>query len=108
MLPSKQHNDFVAEFNKTIDLLGTTFTLRRISDGTTATIIAHFVEMGANDEPLINAVGIEARILRTHGVPLIVKFDTIIAPSGVEYTVHVCHEVYINDTKVGQKMVVKA
>lgn len=106
MLPAKQHNDFVAEFRKTIDLLGTKFTLKP-KVGADSTITGHFIDMGANDVPLINAIGVEARLVRTHATPVIKKFDVIVAPSGDKYTVHVCHEVYINDTLVCQKLVVK-
>lgn len=108
MLPIANKNDMVNKYRETIDLLGTPFTHHH-EDGTTGgTLTAHFVPQRADDAHLIAAIGMEARIVNMKETPKVEKYDYIVSPSGMEYTIHTVHEVYVNDVLVGQRLFVKS
>lgn len=105
-LPVKNRADMVNGFKDIVNTLGSTFTL--IKRGVpNAPITAHFVPANKEDTALVNTVGIEAQILVTHGTPTIAKGNKLLSPGGRSYVVAVCHEVFINDVLVGQRLVVK-
>lgn len=104
-LPTREHDDFVNGYRAVVEALGTSFVYRSNGDGTGQTITAHFVDPKADDTALINAVGLEGRIAHTLAQPTVTKYDTLTSPTGKVYTVHASHEIFVNDTIVGYKLV---
>ena len=101
----------VADFNngiKTIlDALGSDYQWTDNAGGVRS-VRAAITTLGAEDAPLVNAVGIDARIMYLEPVtPGPSKFDTFANQFGAVYAAHDVHPIIIDNQLVGYKMVVK-
>jgi len=98
--------DLEVNFATMITNLGTDFTLVH-TDDTTETIKMHQIPAGRNDEPIVNALGVDAVFLHCLPTPLPTKLERLIAPSTREYTIEAVHEVYVKNTLVGFKVIAR-
>lgn len=105
MLSTADKSTFAAQYKSTLEMLGTPFK-HTDGAGTVTDITAHFIDIGADDAAVIQAVGIEARLVHAPATPLISKYDRLESPTGRVYKVHASHELFINELLVGQKLVV--
>lgn len=99
-------NDLKSGYKKVVNTLGTDFTLKHLDD-TTVIIKAHVIPSGKEDTAIVNAIGVDAVFLHCLETPLITKYETLISPSTREYVVEAVHEIFVNNTLVGQKVIAR-
>jgi hypothetical protein len=93
--------------NQVVQLMGTNVQLEDLAGGIRP-IRAAITSIGKEDGALINAVGIEGRIV--YALPLTpdpLKFHTITTPTGKVYTIHDIHEILVDGVVGGYKMICK-
>lgn len=103
---TQAQSDLRNGFAQMVNTAGTDFTLEH-DDGTTETIKAHVVPAAKEDLAIINALGVDAVFLHALASPLLKKFEKLTAPSGREYVIEAVHEVYGNNTLIGQKVIAR-
>ena len=91
------------DFANIIKRLGSDFIFK---DGATPrTIRAALVNIGKEDQVLVNALGVEGRILYIQPTtPPPGKFNEAISPTGRVYAVHFIHEIIVDDQLLGFKI----
>ena len=99
-------NDIKAGYKQLIKDVGTDFQLEH-SDGSIEVIRGHVIALGKEDTAIINAVGVDAIYIHCLEKPLLIKFEKMTAPSGRKYSIEAVHEMYVNNTLVGQKVVAR-
>jgi hypothetical protein len=87
-----------------VNELGESVSLAPVS-GTAETVKLFTTPLGKDDQHLINAFGVDARVGKMLATPLAVKFDTVIMTDGTEYVVQAVHEVRILDERIGQTLI---
>jgi len=103
---NRAKDDIKQGYADIVNMLGTDFTLEH-NDETSETIRGHVVPMGKEDVAIVNALGIDAVFVHCLAAPTLVKFEKLVAPSGRYYSIEAVHEVYVNNTLVGQKVVAR-
>lgn len=90
-----------------IKIMGSDMSLEAPT-GAIRPIRAAITTIGKDDGELINAVGIEGRVmyLRTLDPPP-KKFDRVIAPNAAVYVIQNVHDIMVDNTVVGHKCVLK-
>ncbi len=99
-------NDLENGFAVMINTAGTDFELEDL-DGNKQTIKCHVVPASKDDEAIINALGADATFMHTLATPILKKFQNLTAPSGRVYVIDAAHEIYVNNTLVGQRVIAR-
>lgn len=99
---------FRTGINKILNTLGSVMTLRKPS-GDERDVLSVFTSIGQSDGQLINALGIEGKLI--YCLPLTPppqKFDRFVMPGGRAYVIHDAHDVIVEGVLVAHKCAVKA
>lgn len=113
MLGTVDFNKIQGAFDSTIDLLGTLIEWRQSTTNEALTMRSGMRTVGKGDTELINAYGLDTRIFTTKmadwGGVVPNELDLVyVNATGNWYTLNAVHEIWINDTLVGYKMMAKA
>ena len=92
-------------FSRMIRRYGTTFTHAPAGGGSNI-IKASFVDPSNQDIPVLQSLGLEARVMRTDAENEISKYEKLTAPDGSIYSVAAAHAVWVGDCQVGQRLYV--
>ncbi|MFS1865164.1 hypothetical protein [Vibrio breoganii] len=96
-------NDFKAAWETMIDVSGSDFTYKA-SDGSTGSVRMFFMIVGKDDETLINALGLDARIAAIKPEIDLGKYTIVTSPTGKTYNVEASHEVLVDNVLVGYRL----
>ena len=97
--------DFQKGIRDIIRMLGSDVTISRPDGSGQVTKHVAIVSLGREDTALIQALGVEARIIYAEPMtPAPQKMDRVVSQTGHEYTIRFVHEILVDNTMVGYKM----
>lgn len=99
-------NDLKNGFAVMVNTAGTDFEHEDLN-GNKNMMRCHVVPANKGDDAVINALGADATFLHCLPSPILEKFQTLKSPSGRVYVIDAAHEIYVNNTLVGQRVIAR-
>ena len=109
MLTPSDHSSMLAAYESVVDTLGVPATWAQTKDPqASADVVVGFRTVGLQEEAIINAFGIGAKVItvKVSDIPVVEKFDRFTI-TGERYTIDAVMPTHLNGTLIFHKCYVK-